>query len=188
VPWQAARATFVSRLAGFSSYARDVHVASDTVRRWTEVLESFYYCFSLRPWHKNLARALRKEPKFYVWDWSGMRDPGSRFENLVASALIEAAHGWTDQGRGRVELFFVRDREKREVDFLLVRDDTPWILVEAKTGANQRLSKALLHYHNLLGTGHAFQVVRDLPFVGADCFGHTDPIQVPALTFLSQLV
>jgi len=176
------------RLAGFSSYARDVRVASDTVRRWTEILESFYFCFSLRPWHKNLTRALRKEPKFYLWDWSGLRRPGARFENLVASALLKSAHGWTDQGQANVELFFVRDKEKREVDFLLVRDGSPWILVEAETGANQGLSKPLLHYHKLLGTQHALQVVRDLPHVDADCFGHTDPIQVPALTFLSQLL
>ncbi len=142
----------------------------------------------MKPWHKNLGRALRKEPKFYLWDWAGIRSPGARFENLVASALLKAAHAWTDMGSANVRLFFVRDKEKREVDFLLVRDDSPWMLVEAKTSPSPGLSPALLHYHKVLGTQHAFQVVRDLPFVDADCFRETDPVKVPALTLLSQLV
>ncbi len=175
------------QLSSYSSLAGEVRVASDTIRRWTEILETFYYCFTIKPWHKNLARALRKEPKFYLWDWSGIQEPGARFENLVASALQKTVHAWTDLGKGDFGLFFLRDKEKREVDFLLVREGSPWILVEAKTSASQGLSKALIHYHKILGTEHAFQIVQDLPYVDADCFQHHDPIEVPALTLLSQL-
>lgn len=39
----------------------------------------------------------------------------------------------------------------------------------------------------LLKTVYAFQVVQDLPYVDADSFGHHDPMQVPALTWLSEL-
>lgn len=102
--------------------------------------------------------------------------------------MLKAAHTWTDSGKADVELFFVRDKEKRKVDFLLVRDGKPWILVEAKTGASQGLSPALVRYHEILGTDHTFQVVQDLPFVDVDVFTRTAPVQVPALTLLSQLV
>ena len=176
------------QLCSFSSLSRQVRAAGDTVRRWTEVLESFYFCFAVRPWSRNLTRALRKEPKFYLWDWSGVRDPGRRFENLVASALLKAAHAWTDRGLADVTLHFVRDREKREVDFLLVRDGAPWILVEAKSTPSSEISSALAYYPEKLRTEHAFQVVLERPYVEADAFSHSDPVTVPARTFLSQLV
>ncbi len=37
------------------------------------------------------------------------------------------------------------------------------------------------------GAVHAFQVVRDLPYSGADAFSCREPIAVPAQSFLSQL-
>ena len=176
------------QVSSFSSYAREIRVANDTVRRWTEVLEAFYYCFAVKPWHKNLGRALRKEPKFYLWDWSEVHNAGARFENLVACALLKTAHAWTDLGRADVGLYFIRDKEKREVDFLLVRDGEPWLLVEAKSSAQQGLSPALMHYHKVLGTKHALQVVQNLSYVDADCFMENTAILVPAQTFLTQLV
>ncbi|MFC1706508.1 ATP-binding protein [Planctomycetota bacterium] len=63
-------------------------------------MESLYYCFSVRPWHRNVARALRKEPKYYLWDWSLIDEASARAENLVAAALLKAVHLWTDHGFG----------------------------------------------------------------------------------------
>ena len=37
------------------------------------------------------------------------------------------------------------------------------------------------------GAAHAFQVVRDLPYAGADTFSFREPIAVSAQSFLSQL-
>jgi hypothetical protein len=31
-------------------------------------------------------------PKAYLWDWSEVRDPGPRFENLVAMHLLKLCH------------------------------------------------------------------------------------------------
>ncbi len=49
----------------------------------------------------NVVRALRKEPKYYLWDWSQVDDAGARAENLVASALLKATHWWTMPARGQ---------------------------------------------------------------------------------------
>jgi len=70
----------------------------------------------VQPWHRNGTRALRKEPKYYLWDWSQVSDPGARGENLIASALLKSVHWWTETGRGDFGLHFVRDKQKREVD------------------------------------------------------------------------
>lgn len=56
--------------------------------------------------------------------------------------LLKAVEGWTDLGPGDFDLRYLRDKSKREVDFLLIRDRKPWVLVEVKTGDRQ-LSPAL---------------------------------------------
>ncbi|MDA1277642.1 MAG: hypothetical protein O2960_26890 [Verrucomicrobia bacterium] len=81
----------------------------------------------------------------------------------------------------------MRDKQKREVDFLVVRDRKPWFLVEVKlTDAN--LSPSLAYFQAQTKAVHAFQVVLNLPFEQSDCFQIHHPIVVPAKTFLSQLL
>jgi uncharacterized protein len=141
----------------------------------------------VRPWFKNVTKSLRKEPKWFLRDWSGIEDPGARAETLVACHLLKAVEGWTDLGLGQFELRYLRDKLKREVDFLVVRDRKPWFLVEVKN-AESKLSESLGFFQLQTRARHAFQVVLEKPFIKADCFERTDPVVVPARTFLSQLM
>ena len=170
----------------YSRLASEVHATVDTVRRWLVILESLHAGFRLRPWHTNVARSLRKEPKWYARDWSAVEDPGARAETMIACHLLKAVETWEDAGLGRFELRYLRDKEKREVDFVVVRDRKPWFLVEAKLG-EQSLSPALARFQDQTGAKHAFQVVVDAPYVDADSFTRTAPCVVPARTLLSQL-
>ena len=106
---------------------------------------------------------------------------------LVASHLLKAVHWWTDVGIGSFELFYLRDKAKREVDFLVARDGKPWFLVEAKSSRGP-ISPSLHYYQRETGADHAFQVVMDAEYVEADCFATTSPTIVPASTLLLQLV
>jgi len=171
----------------YQSLAQRVGVSIDTVRRWIEVLKSFYYCFSIHPWSKNITRSLIKEPKLYLWDWSLVDDEGHRYENLVACHLLKAVHFWTDCGMGEYGLYYLRTKDQIEVDFLVTKNDKPWFLVEVKTKA-KGVSSALHHFQKATQAPHAFQVAFDLPFVQKNCFDELAPILVPARTFLSQLV
>jgi len=175
------------QLLNYSSLASDENVSVDTIRRWIATLEGLFYCFTIRPWHRNVPKTLRKQPKAYLWDWSLVPDPGARRENFVASHLLKAAHWWTDLGLGEYDLFFVRDKMKREVDFLLVGNGKPWVLVEAKS-KDRTLSPSLAYFHEHLKTEHAIQAAFDLDHVDADAFGVRTPVRVPVTTFLSQLV
>lgn len=178
----------IGQLVSYSSLSRDIGASVDSIRRWIRTLESLYYCFSVRPWHVNVTRSLRKEPKYFLWDWSQVKDPGARAENMVASALLKAVHVWSDRGQGSFALHFIRDKEKREVDFVVVRDGAPWFLVEVKQSGRASLSPHLHRFKEQTGARHAFQVAMDAPYVDRDCFAETEPVIVPARTFLSQLV
>jgi predicted AAA+ superfamily ATPase len=171
----------------YSSLATQLGVAVETIRRWIDALERFYFGFRVRPWFINVAKSLRKEPKWFVLDWSTVHDPGARAETMVACHLLKAVHAWTDLGFGRFELCYLRDKEKREVDFVVVKDRKPWFLVEVKT-SERSLAPALERFQVQLRAPHAFQVVMDLDHANVDCFSYQGPIVVPARTFLSQLV
>lgn len=175
-------------LVNYSHLAQEVNVSVPTIKRWIDSLSAFYYCFTIKPWSKNVTRSLRKQPKVYLWDWSVITDLGAKIENFVASHLLKAVHFWTDYGFGKYELYYLRDKEKQEVDFLVTKNQQPWFLVEVKYSQQNGLNKALYNFQTQTKATHAFQVVFDMPFIDKDCFDYKTPIIVPVQTFLSQLV
>lgn len=177
-----------SHSLNYSSLASKIKVSAPTLRRWIELLKSLYFCFTIQPWSKNLPRSLIKEPKIYLWNWALIEDVGAKNENFIASHLHKAVQFWTDRGLGDFNLYYLRDKEKREVDFLVTKDKKPWFLVEAKSSGNPGISPSLYYYHEKLGTAHAFQVGFDLPYVDRNCFEIKEPVIVPVRTFLSQLI
>jgi predicted AAA+ superfamily ATPase len=172
----------------YSNLANKVHVAHETIRRWFRTLEEFYYCFRIKPWSRNVTRSYMKEPKVYLWDWSQVSEPGMRVENFVAGHLLKAVHFWTDMGFGKFDLFYLRDKDKREVDFLITKNEKPWIMLEVKSSSKEPLSKNLLHFQAQIKAEHVLQLVFDAPYVDEDCFSDSDAKIVSMKTFLSQLV
>ncbi len=175
-------------LVNYSTFANSINVSVDTIRRWLLSLESLYFSFSIRPWSANIPKSLRKQPKIYLWDWSLIPDTGNRNENFIACHLLKAAHWWTDIGLGDYQLYFIRDKEQREVDFLLTRNKAPWLLVEVKSSGKATLNPHLARFQEKTGAPHALQVAIDQDYVDGDCFSLRHPAIVPAKTFLSQLV
>jgi uncharacterized protein len=167
--------------------ANAVNVSVDTVRRWIAILENLYYSFTIKPWFVNVKKSLIKQPKVYLGDWTLCQDVGARNENFIASHLLKAVHYWTDTGQGDYELFFLRDKMKREVDFLVTKNNNPWFLVEVKT-SKESLSANLQDFQRQINAQNAFQVTFNMDYVDRDCFEEKEPIIVPTKTFLSQLI
>ena len=172
----------------YSGLAKHVRASVDTISRWIEVLETFYYCYRIRPWSKNISRALLKEPKIFLWDWSLITDPGARAENFIATQLLKAVQYWTDRGLGQYDLHYLRTLEKKEIDFVVSKNGEAWFLVEVKLSNNQTINPNLGEFQKQTNAAHAFQVVIQSPFINKSCFEYMQPIIVPAKTFLSQLV
>lgn len=172
----------------YSSLSRDVRVSIDTIKRWIGALSGLHHGFLVRPWFKNVSRSLRKEPKWYLRDWAGIEDPGRRAETFVACHLLKAVEGWTDLGFGNFQLSYLRDKRRREVDFLVIRDGKPWVLVEVKQ-RDESPAPALRYFQEALKAPFAFQVAVEAGYVDADCFAEPrGPVRVPAKTLLAQLL
>jgi predicted AAA+ superfamily ATPase len=142
-----------------NSLRKDLDVAFETVRDWILLLEDFYYLFRLTPFTGSLARALKKEAKVYLYDWPEVTDEGARFENLVALHLYKAVQTWRATGEGDLGLHYLRDKEKREVDFVLTERRRPVCLVEVKR-SDEQPAAALLRFQDRLRVPVAVQLVR----------------------------
>ena len=141
-----------------NSLREDLDVAFETVRGWLYTLERLYYIFAVAPYSHRLQRALKREKKYYYWDWSEVKDGSARLENFIMSHLLKTCHTWSDFGLGEFKLWYIRDREKREVDALITRDNQPWLMVEVKLN-DLNVSKSLQRFAGLLNCNKIVQVV-----------------------------
>jgi len=135
----------------------DLGVDHKTVDRWLSILENLYVCFRIAPYGPPRVRAVRKERKLYLWDWSMAPQGGPRFENLVASQLLKYCHFLEDTEGYTMELRFLRDTDKREVDFVVLRDRKPEFAVECKSGEHS-VAPAIRYFAERTSIPRFFQV------------------------------
>jgi predicted AAA+ superfamily ATPase len=123
----------VGSLVSSNSLARDLQKSPNTIQSWLKLLEDLYVIFRVTPYHKNIARGILKEPKFYFYD-NGMviGDDGIKLENLVACALLKELHRCQDVEGENLDLHFIRNKEGQEIDFLITCDREPQQLIEVK--------------------------------------------------------
>lgn len=138
---------------------QDLEVDHKTVDRWLTILEHLYVCFRVAPFGSPRIRAVKKEQKLYLWDWSAVDDEGARFENLVASQLLKHCHYLEDTQGFRMELRYLRDTDRREVDFVVLRDGRPQWAVECKSG-ERAIGSAVRYFAERVPIPRFFQVHR----------------------------
>lgn len=162
----------------------DLQVSHQTVRRWIEILERLYVIFRIYPFGGPLIRAVKKEAKHYHFDWTQVKDMGLRFENLVACHLLKWCHFIEDTEGFKMELRYFRDTDKREVDFVVMKDGMPIKFVECKS-SEQKVNPHLRYLHLKYPEVPAVQVHLD-----GDADLKTDEgIRIcPATVFLNELV
>ena len=122
----------------------DLEVSHVTAGKWFQIIERLYHVFRVVPFGSPKIKSVKKEFKHYHFDWSLIQDHGARFENFIASHLLKWCH-WVEDTEGYdMELRYFRDREQREVDFVVIKDRIPILFCEAKTSDSAFSSH--LHY------------------------------------------
>ncbi len=132
-----------------SNHARTLKLSHKTVSSWITVFERFFLVFKLRPYSKQISRSLVKEPKIYFYDYCRVQDEAQRFENMVAVELNRAVTLWSDFGFGDYKLWYLRNKEKEEIDFLVTENGNPLFMVEAKF-SDTTISPNLIKFQNAL--------------------------------------
>ena len=145
----------ISAPLSINSLSRDLVCSFATTANYLKALELGYLIFRISPYHKKIARSLKKEQKAYFYDWTRVALESARFENYVAVELKVWTDLWTDSGAGEFDLYYIRDRDGRETDFLITKGSVPWLLVEVK------LSSSKIDYHHKKNSA----VLGNIPFV-----------------------
>ena len=140
-----------------NSLAHEIEADFKTIKRWLGILSSLYYSFQISPFGATKIRAVKKEQKIYLWDWSQIESPGVRFENMVASHLLKYCHFLEDVEGYKMELRFLRDTDKREVDFVVIKNKKPLFAVECKHG-EKSVSPHLHYFKERTQIPHFYQV------------------------------
>lgn len=143
----------------YASLARDLEVSSHTVKHWIQILEDLYVIFRVTPYSKNISKSILKSPKVYFFDTGRLRtDDGARLENIVACHLLKRNQYLEDLEGEKLSLHYIRDKTKREVDFLIEREGKIESLIEIKL-TNESLSSSLKYYNNKLLPQFCYQLV-----------------------------
>jgi uncharacterized protein len=146
----------------YTSLAGDVNCSPNTIKRYIEILESLFIIFRITPHHRNIARSLTKEAKIYFYDTGMVKgNPGLCFENFVAVCLLKHLNAIEDYQGRQARLCYLRTREKKEVDFAMVVENQPVILLETKLSDNN-LSKNLIYFQKKYNLP-AIQLIKNLP-------------------------
>ena len=145
--------------------AAPLGVSVPTIGEWMRILEITGQIIVVPPYFENFGKRLVKTPKVYIAD-SGMachllgvrsraeldRSPflGSIFEGFVASELIKSQ---INRG-GRKELYFFRDHQGLEIDFLFPsRKNTLWMIeCKASKTVHPRMAAPMLSLKKALRT------------------------------------
>jgi len=146
------------------------------------IFERLYLCYRIPPFGAKRIRAVRKEKKLYFWDWSHVPDAGPRFENMVAGHLLKYCHAIEDTEGHAMELRYIRDTDKREVDFVVLRDGVPEFAVECKSGERQA-SPACRYFRERTSIPRFYQV-----HLGTKSFGNaeSDTLVMPFGAFCAE--
>lgn len=167
-----------------NSLREDLQVSHKTVSNWIAALERLYPVFRLSPFGSPKIRAVKKEQKHYHFDWTLVGDPARRFENLAASHLLKWVHYEQDVHGRDLELRYFRDRDGREVDFVVTEGRRPLSFIESKW-ADAEIDRGLRYLKVRFPRADAWQISA----TGRKDYMTPEGIRVsPALVFFSSLV
>jgi uncharacterized protein len=141
--FMALAATRHATVVNMTDLAAPLGVSVPTIGRWLDILEATGLIVRALPFYENFGKRLIKSPKIY-WTDSGLicyllgiqtnaeleRSPflGAIFEGAVAAEIVKAQ---INRGQRR-ELYYFRDQQGLEVDFIVPVPGGAYTLIEAK--------------------------------------------------------
>ena len=140
-----------------NSIHEDSQISHKTLSKWIDALERLYGIFRISAYGPPKIKAIKKERKLYFYDWNAVNDKGGRFENFVAMHLLKWINFEQDVKGRNLELRFFRDKYGNELDFVILENNKPILLVEAKY-SDAEITKGLKYMKKKFPSVRAMQV------------------------------
>lgn len=134
------------QLLNIADVARDTDVSPNTAKHWLSILQTSGIIYLLEPYHNNLTQRLVKAPKLYYIDtglcsyltqWSDSKtlEAGAMSGAILETYIvIEILKSYWHNGL-QAPLYFYRDKDKKEIDILIVKDQKIHPVEIKKTGS-----------------------------------------------------
>ncbi len=134
------------QLLNLAEFARDADISANTAKAWLSVLEASGLVYILQPYHTNLSKRAIKSPKLYLLDtglcayltgWSSPETleagamSGPMLETWIVAELLKS---YWHHGR-QAPFYYYRDKDKKEIDLLIVQDERLYPLEIKKTAS-----------------------------------------------------
>jgi len=134
------------QMLNMTELARDADVAPNTAKNWLSILQASGIAYLLEPYHSNVTKRLVKTPKLYFLDtglcaylteWSSPETleagamSGAILETWIMAELLK---GYWHNGR-QAPFYYYRDKDKKEIDLLIVQDGTAYPLEFKKSAS-----------------------------------------------------
>lgn len=130
----------------YQSLSEDIGVSPNTIKHYIDILEALYIVFRIYPYHNSIARSLKQQPKLYFFDTPLVEGDAQRLENLAALSLYRHLCFLEDSDGLQRKLCYLRTKEGREVDFLLVKEEKPELMLEIKI-SDRNLDENLIYFN-----------------------------------------
>ncbi len=145
-----------------NSIAIDLQKDPKTIQKWMGFLENLFVIFKVKPFSKNVARSVLKEPKYYFYDYTRIDDsPGAQLENFVALSLKKEVHYLNEVLGIESELYYLKQKGAKEIDFFIQRKNLPPVLIEVKKSEIE-ISPAFGVFDNFFENAVKIQLVQNI--------------------------
>lgn len=134
------------QLLNITDLARDVDVSPNTIKSWLSILESSHIIYFLQPYFTNLNKRLIKTAKMYFldtglctylteWSSSATLESGAMSGSILETfAITEIIKSYWHNGQ-QAPLYYYRDKDQKEVDLLIFKDDAFYPVEIKKTAS-----------------------------------------------------
>jgi uncharacterized protein len=139
-------AAWSGKFMDLSAIGSGLSIHRPTIESYINALEALYLIERVAPWAKTDYARVGKQSKLYMvdsglaasllgWKMDRIRFDSDRSGKLIETFAFNEIMAQVEAGNGRYELFHYRDREKREIDFLIEREDDALLGIEIKAGS-----------------------------------------------------
>jgi hypothetical protein len=173
-------AAWSGKYMDLSAIGSGLSIQRPTLESYINALEALYLIERVYPWTKTDYARVGKQSKLFMadsglmssllgWHMESIRLDADRCGKLMETFAFNELMAQADASDGRHKLFHYRDREKREIDFLIEREDGALLGIEIKSGsavAGDDFKHMRWFQHNL---------AKKRPFVGTILYAGEKP-------------
>lgn len=152
-------AAWSSKYMDIASICKSLSITRPTVESYINALETLYLVERVRPWHKTDYDRIGKQEKLFMtdtgmmaallkWRFDKVRLDGDMNGKLIETFVFNQLSALLDISEDQYNLTHYRDREKREVDFVIENADGAVLGIEVKAGSvvDKKMFKHLIWF------------------------------------------